>query len=89
MVVMAGTLAVLLFGIGEQEEIPTRDQTVQRPADTLVQPEPEEKKAVLPVDDPEMDTILDTSYISPVEIKPVKKPVRDSTKLDLDTTVYF
>ncbi|WP_432708353.1 serine/threonine protein kinase [Pedobacter sp.] len=89
MIVMAGTLAVLLFGIGEPEDVPERDQTVQRPVDTLVQPQQEDKKAILTSEDPELDTLLDTSNISPVEIKPVKRPVSDSTKLDLDTTVYF
>lgn len=95
MVVLATTLGLLLFATRGTEPEPV--ETVnQRPVDTLElqdnTPREEPKTNVTPpsseVD--ELDTLLDTTTRSkPAVLKPVKRPPVDSTKLDLDTSVYF
>lgn len=95
MVVLASTLGLLLFATRGTEPEPV--ETVnQRPVDTLElqdnTPREEPKTNVTPpsseVD--ELDTLLDTTTRSkPAVLKPVKRPPVDSTKLDLDTSVYF
>lgn len=91
MVVMATALGLLLFSSKEEESIP--QETVQQNTDTLQRTTaPVEEPAndvVVPVDN-ELDSLLDTTVkVKPAEIKPLKKPVIDSSRLDLDTTVYF
>ena len=90
MVVMATTLGLLLFSNKKSDYTP--EENVRQPVDTLQedQVKEEEPKTVAAPVDRELDTLLDTATtIKPVELKPVRKPAVDSSKLDLDTTVYF
>ena len=95
MVVLATTLGLLLFATRGTEPEPV-DTANQRPVDTLemqpTTPREEPKTEVIPPssETDELDTLLDTTTRSkPAVVKPVKRPPVDSTKLDLDTSVYF
>ncbi|MEJ5960975.1 serine/threonine protein kinase [Pedobacter immunditicola] len=100
LVVMTGTLGILLFATPETEKNPVEqvnkkaDSTPQRPAEKTKGISPE-TATVLQTDTraPEdiiIDSILNMKKaIKPVERPPVTKTPVDSTKLDLDTTVYF
>ena len=87
LIVMSATLGLLLFATSETErnpEVQVREKVNPVPeATTLPQ-----KAAAEPQNDP-IESLLDTTTTVKPVIKPVKKPVSDSTKLDLDTTVYF
>jgi len=90
MVVMTGALGLLLFGNLESEKDPV--EQVSKKADTVKDTETRSapRNVATQSRDVDLDSLLDTStIIKPLEKKPVIKPSGDSTKLDLDTTVYF
>lgn len=100
LVVMTGTLGILLFATPEAENNPM--EQVNKKADSTPQRSAEKTKAISPEtatvsqadtrapEDIIIDSILKMKKaVKPVERPPVTKTPVDSTKLDLDTTVYF
>jgi len=99
LVVMAGTLGVLLFATSEKENNPVEqvnkkaDSTPQRPAQNANAISPEtttvSQTDTRAPEDIIIDSILNMKKAKQLEKPPVTKRPVDSTKLDLDTTVYF
>lgn len=88
LVVMAGTLGLLLFSNTQPD--PVLEGRVENKAIIAPETTSVKQKVVSQPDDSYLDTLLDTiPQRRPIEIKPIKKQVKDSTRLDLDSTVYF
>ncbi|WP_432713158.1 serine/threonine protein kinase [Pedobacter sp.] len=88
-IVMAGTLGLLLFATSAPDKEPVEQVRQETPTEPETRTVPQ--KVVAKPEDADLDSLLDTSVrVEPIEKKPAIKPtVRDTTKLDLDTTVYF
>jgi serine/threonine protein kinase len=88
LVVMSGTLSLLLFTDSKPEGNPV--EQVRKKPDTPAEKAASPRNVAAAPENDEIDSLLDTTTIvKPIEKKPVIKPSGDSTKLDLDTTVYF